>query len=83
MGFFDPTISVPRVTYARLRMLVNEVSYMEDGEELTGYDLSEAVDRFAANVLNEYIRQHFEESTKVAAILIHEKRNRRKLEQLE
>lgn len=83
MGFFDPAISIPRVTYARLTMLVNEVSYLQEGEELTGFELRDTVDRFVGNILTEYVRQHFDESTKTAAEMIEQRRKRRRMELME
>jgi len=74
MGWFDPIIAVPGVTFNRLQLLVREVHYMEVGDELDSTDLRDETERFISKLLDEYARQHFEASTKVAAQLIVDKR---------
>ncbi|WDL96968.1 hypothetical protein [Alicyclobacillus sp. ALC3] len=70
MGWRDPAVDVPRVTYRRLQMLVEEVSYLADGEGLASWELREQVEQLIGRILDEYVRQHFEESTKAAAQLL-------------
>ncbi|WDL97781.1 hypothetical protein [Alicyclobacillus sp. ALC3] len=70
MGWRDPAVDVPRVTYRRLQMLVEEVMYFERENALASWELREQVEQLIGHILDEYVRQHFEESTKVAAQLL-------------
>lgn len=69
MAFWDPIVQFPSTTFRRVAMLVNEIEYMNTGEELTGLDLEHETENFIKNIVDEYIRQYFEESTRQVAQL--------------
>lgn len=65
--FNDTPIGVPRPTWRRLVMLVEEVSHIEYDEELGTDDIRKLAERLAVSVIDEYVKQHFRESTQEAA----------------
>lgn len=67
MGWLDPIIAVPRITFKKLEELVEEVYFLETDEELDGRSRKELAEKLAQRVLNEYVVEYFGESTKVAA----------------
>lgn len=77
MGWLDPAISVPRVTYRRLAALAEEIEYLESGDELETWEQRDRVEELITNILDEYVRQHFEESTKTAAKMLNMRRIQR------
>lgn len=70
MGWRDPAVDVPRVTYRRLQMLVEEVVYFERDDAIATWEIREQVEQLIGRILDEYVRQHFEESTRAAAELL-------------
>jgi hypothetical protein len=66
MAWNDAIINVSRVTFRRFMMLAEEIYNLNYGMELSGFELKEVTEEIIQNVLDEYIRQHFEESTKSA-----------------
>lgn len=81
--FFKPVVTIEKPTWRRIEMLVNELSYMEDGEELQGLDLESATEKYIQNIVDEYARQYFEESTRAAAELVNSRRKARARKLLE
>ncbi len=71
MGFWtQAVISVPKVTFRRFVMLAAELYYLNYDKELSGSEAQEEAEKIILNVLDEYIRQHFEESTRFAVNLL-------------
>lgn len=70
MGWLDPSVTVPRVTMRRLEMLVDEVTYLDTEVELQSWERHEQVQQLVTQILDEYVRQHFEESTRMVARLM-------------
>lgn len=76
MGWLDPAVEVNRVTYRRLEMLAEEVLFLEYEEAMPSWERREQVDALIQRILDEYIRQHFEESTRTAAQLLTARRRK-------
>ena len=55
------SVYVPRAVYRRLKMLAEEINTLDGHVDI------ENVDELVAEILTEYCRQHFEESTKAVA----------------
>jgi hypothetical protein len=71
MGFWsDAVISVPQVTFRRFCWLAEELYYLEYDEALSGRDAKEKAEEMMRYVLDEYVRQHFEESTRLVVNLL-------------
>jgi hypothetical protein len=71
MGFWsDQIISIPKVTFRRFCWLAEELYYLTYDEELSGSEARDEAEKIIINVLDEYVRQHFEESTKLAVNLL-------------
>lgn len=70
MGFMDPIVSINKSLWRRIEMIVCEVEYMQSGEELRGIELEEECQDFVRKIVDEYIRQYFEESTRSVAELL-------------
>lgn len=60
------TVSVSRPIYRRLMMLTEEIITLNELDPGTK-SIRDLTDEFANRILHEYVRQHFEESTKIAA----------------
>lgn len=74
---FSPVVTIPKPTWRRIEMLVGEIAYMQDGEEVTGLDLEHMTEKFIQRIVDEYARQYFEESTRTAAELVRTRRKER------
>lgn len=70
MMLFTPVVRIPKPTWRRIAMLVNEISFMQNGEELEGLDLESTTEAFIQRIVDEYVHQYFEESTRTAAELV-------------
>lgn len=81
MSFWtDSVISVPRVTFRKLEELVEEVVYMEAGDEMGSRDRKTMAEELAVNVLNQYVDQYFGEGARSAAeMFLNRKRQQRLL----
>ncbi len=68
MGWWsaDEIVGVPEVLFERYVLMAKEVYYLNYDEKIDGLEAKLEAETLIRNVLNEYIRQHFEESTKVA-----------------
>ncbi len=68
MGWWsaDEIVSVPEVLYERFILMAKEVYYLNYDEKIDGLEAKQEAESLIRNVLNEYVRQHFEESTKAA-----------------
>ncbi|QQE81533.1 hypothetical protein [Alicyclobacillus sp. SO9] len=68
MGVFSQkVVGVERIIYQRVRGMCEEVYYLEKGDYPERWELDEMTEKAIAKILDEYVRQHFEESTRVAA----------------
>ena len=68
MGVFSQkVVGVERPIYHRIREMVNEIYYFREGDYPPRWELDDLTDKAISNILGEYVRQHFEESTKTAA----------------
>lgn len=68
MGFWrEKIIGIERPVYNRIREMMDEVYYFERGEYPSSAELDELAEEAVVKILEEYVRQHFEESTKAAA----------------
>lgn len=77
MGFWsDVVISVPKVTFRKLEDLVEEVYYLEAYEELDGRGRKELAEKLAVRVIEQYVTEHFGESTKAAAEMFRHRKGR-------
>ena len=80
MGWWsDELVAVPKVTFRRIVMMVEEIAYLEEGEELQGDALRTLAERLAVSILDEYVRGHFHESTHAAAKMMVERHKQRTL----
>jgi len=77
MGWLDPIIEVPRVTFQKLEDLVEEVYFLEEDEELDSSSRKELAEKLAQRVLNEYVVEYFGASTKAAAVMFKNRRRER------
>lgn len=68
MGWFrhQRYININLVTFKRFCMIAEEVHYLNYDEELTDVECRNEAESMIQKVLDEYVRQHFEESTKNA-----------------
>ncbi len=64
--FKDVTVYIPKVVYRRFEMMTEEIHYLNDESGLSRIELADETEKIITNVLTEYVRQHFEESTKAA-----------------
>lgn len=80
MGFLDPVVTINKPLWRRVRMLVGEISYMNDGEELSNLDLDHLSEKFIQRIVDEYIRQYFEESTRSAAEILSRRNQKEQVE---
>jgi hypothetical protein len=71
---FDPVVTIPKPIWGRIEMLVKELAYMRNDDELNGFQLERSCEEFVRRIVDEYIRQYFEESTRAAAELVHKRR---------
>jgi hypothetical protein len=68
MGFWtDVVISVPKVTFRKLKDLVEELYYFESGEELDGRCRKELAEKLAVRVIEQYVAEYFSACTRAAA----------------
>lgn len=78
MGFWtDAVVGIPKVTFRRYVMLAEELYYLEYDEELSSSEAKEEAEKIILRVLDEYIRQHFEESTRLAVEMVVGKKKHR------
>ncbi|KPV42038.1 hypothetical protein [Alicyclobacillus ferrooxydans] len=73
----EAVIGVPRVTWKKIEDLVDEVYYMEQGDELESHERRDLAERLAVHILEEYVQQYFGESAKVAAEMFRQRRRER------
>ncbi|MCL6443648.1 MAG: hypothetical protein K6T83_09365 [Alicyclobacillus sp.] len=79
MGFFDPAIDVPKVIFRKFEQLVEEVAYIEAGREVDAQERRDLAKQLCVRVLEEYVDQHFRESTRSAAEMF---LNRKRMERI-
>lgn len=74
MGWWsDELIAVPKVTFRRLLLIVEEVESISGEDVFPGLGSREKTGLLAARILEEYVRQHFGDSTKQVAEMMDRK----------
>ena len=74
---FSPVVTIPKPTWRRVQMLVSEIAYMQEEEEVSGLELDGLTEKFIQRIVDEYVRQYFEESTRAAATVVLKRRKAR------
>lgn len=77
MGWWsDELITVPKVTFRRLVLIVEEVESVSGEDVFPGLGPREKAGQLAARILEEYVRQHFRDSTRQVAEMFDRKLKR-------